>query len=130
MGGRRRPSGGGGGPPGGPPGGSAHGPSEPNRGRFGKWMMYDEQVHLNGTYRYDSKKPASWLQEVRDYVAGRTRELDQLIDWIEKQKEELINASNNAKKRFSLDPTEKYKLPLSPGHQEQQDLKYFRKSFL
>ena len=57
----------GGGPPGGPPPGipTAHcRPGEPNRN--GRRALYDEKVHLNGTY--DAKKPAAWLQDVKDYV--------------------------------------------------------------
>ena len=52
-------------------------------------MLYDEKIHLNWEYAYDSKKPDIWLQDIRDYIAGRTRELDQLVVRIEKQTEEI-----------------------------------------
>ena len=61
----------------------------PSRDRSGRWFLYDEKVHLNGKMSYDTKKPEVWLQDLRDYVAGRTRELDQLLDWIEKQTDEI-----------------------------------------
>ena len=83
--------GGGGGPPGGPPGGSSNhfGQNDGNRDRSGKWALYDEKVHINNKLMYDPKKPATWLQDARDYVAGRTQEIDALIQWIELQDEEI-----------------------------------------
>ena len=62
---------------------------EVNRDRSGKWVLYDEKVHINNKYTFDSKRPEVWLQDVRDYVAGLTRELDQLLLWIETQKDEI-----------------------------------------
>ena len=35
------------------------------------------------------KKPLQWLQTVRDYVSGRTSELDDLLDWVESQTEPI-----------------------------------------
>ena len=86
--------GGGGGPPGPPPPpgiGMSTSPyfGEPNRDRNGRWMLYDEKIHIDGTLRYDAKKPSTWLQDVKDYDSGRTRELDQLLQWIESQTEEI-----------------------------------------
>ena len=62
---------------------------DPSRDRSGRFMLYDEKVHISNKYTYDSKRPEVWLQDVRDYVAGRTRELDQLLLWIETQTDEI-----------------------------------------
>ena len=63
--------------------------SSANRDKFGRFMLYDEKVHLNNKMQYDPKHPATWLQEIHDYVGGRTMELDALIDWVETQTEEI-----------------------------------------
>ena len=50
--------------------------------------MYDEKYITPpalALQKYDSKKPLQWLQSVRDYVSGRTSELDPLLDWVEAQ---------------------------------------------
>ena len=39
--------------------------------------------------RYNHIKPQSWLQDVRDYVAGRIPEMDPLLDWVEVQDKEI-----------------------------------------
>ena len=63
--------------------------TEADRDRSGRWLLFDEKVHINGKLTYDSRKPATWLQDVRDYIAGRTLELDQLIEWVEAQEDEI-----------------------------------------
>ena len=44
---------------------------------------------MSGKGRYDAKKPQEWLQSLRDYVAGRTAEMDPLLDWVEQQAEDI-----------------------------------------
>ena len=54
--------------------------------------MYDEKyIMLLGltSNKFDSKSPQNWLQSTRDYVAGRTSELDPLLDWVEAQVEHI-----------------------------------------
>ena len=36
---------------------------------------------------YRAKEPQSWFNDLRDYLAGRTPELDKLFLWIELQTE-------------------------------------------
>ena len=60
-----------------------------NSNRFGRWQLYDEKYHLNGKAMYDAKRPEVWLQEQRDYLSGRTQELDAVIGWIERQDDEI-----------------------------------------
>ena len=43
---------------------------------------------------YDSKQPQLWLQTLRDYLAGRSVEMDKVLDWIEEQKEEVDPAAS------------------------------------
>ena len=40
--------------------------------------LYDEKIHLSDKLKYDAKKPECWLQDVKDYIAGRSPDLDQL----------------------------------------------------
>ena len=60
-----------------------------SRDRFGRFVLYDEKVHANNKYLYDGKRPEVWLSDVRDYIAGRTRELDALLLWIESCTDEV-----------------------------------------
>ena len=58
----------------------------------GRWALYDEKyIMMPGvsTNKFDAKSPQSWLQSTRDYVAGRTSELDPLLDWVEAQTEPI-----------------------------------------
>ena len=57
--------------------------------RNGRFLLYDEKVHLNGKYSVDAKRPEVWLSDVRDYIAGRTRELDALLLWVESCSDEV-----------------------------------------
>ena len=54
-----------------------------------RWYLYDEKFVMSGKGKYDAKRSQEWLQAIRDYVAGRTAELDPLLDWVEKQVEEI-----------------------------------------
>ena len=40
---------------------------------------------------YSGKDASGWLLSLRDYLAGRTAELDRLFDHIEKQPDEVTN---------------------------------------
>lgn len=44
---------------------------------------------MSDRYKFDAKRPEVWLQDVTDYLAGRTPDLDQLWQWIESQADEL-----------------------------------------
>ena len=58
-----------------------------------KWKLYDEKFILPpvlATNKYDGRKPLEWLQDIRDYVAGRTEEMDHLLNWIEVQTEPIV----------------------------------------
>ena len=59
----------------------------------GKWRLYDEKLLLTDKLVYSSKSPQTWLQDVRDYLAGRTSEIDRLLDWTESQTEEITAES-------------------------------------
>ena len=67
-----------------------------------KWRLYDEKLILGGCGKYDSKNPEVLLQDVHDYIAGRTQEIDQLLVWVEIQNEE-ITASRAASYGGCLD---------------------------
>ena len=52
-----------------------------------KWKLYDEKFILPpvlASNRYDGRKPLEWLQDIRDYMAGRHEEMDSLLNWIER----------------------------------------------
>ena len=53
----------------------------------GTWKLYDEKYMFLRESAYRAKEPQSWFNDLRDYPAGRTPELDQLFIWIEKQTE-------------------------------------------
>ena len=67
----------------------------------GEWKLYDEKyitppaLTMN---KYDSKHPMEWLQNLKDYAAGRCEELDALLNWAETCTEsidvELIGVSD------------------------------------
>ena len=68
---------------------------EPPRAN-GRWALYDEKWSMYpgfGKNRYDSKSPQLWLQSTHDYVAGRTSEVDPLLDWAERQVEPITSRS-------------------------------------
>ena len=50
--------------------------------RPGKWL-------LGGAGRYNKASPQVWIQGVGDYVAGRTSEMDRVLDWVESRSEEI-----------------------------------------
>ena len=59
----------------------------------GRWALYDEKyIMLPGltSNKFDAKSPQTWFQPTRDYIAGRTSELDPLLDWVEAQIEPIF----------------------------------------
>ena len=45
--------------------------------------MYDEKYVLSGKGTYNAKAPQSWLQDLCDYLAGRSIDLDLILNWAE-----------------------------------------------
>ena len=58
----------------------------------GKWQLYDEKWLLGGAGRYNKASPQVWIQGVRDCLAGRTCEMDRVLDWVETRTEEITQA--------------------------------------
>ena len=58
----------------------------------GKWRLYDEKYRFQSKALYCSKEPQMWFHDLRDYLAGRTAELDDLFDWIEGKSERIDRA--------------------------------------
>jgi hypothetical protein len=57
----------------------------------GPWKLYDEKFLLDGKNAYDAKNPATWLEDLRDYLSGRTPELDKLFQWAELRTTEIVS---------------------------------------
>ena len=53
------------------------------------WQLYDEKYLFQSGSLYDGKDPQKWLQNMHDYLAGRTRELDRIFAFIEQQTEPI-----------------------------------------
>ena len=51
--------------------------------------MFDEKYVLSGKAVYDKALPQLWLQSVHNYMAGRTEDMDRVLDWVEKQQGEI-----------------------------------------
>ena len=96
----------GGGGAGGPTGGcgcGGAGPGGPSGGSFGRrWSLYDEKYVLSGKGMYNSKVPQSWLQDLRDYLAGRSADLDAILSWTEMQTSEIELAPSQGSGGFPL----------------------------
>ena len=56
-----------------------------------RWKLYDEKYLFQPTSAYSGKDGAGWLFSLRDYLAGRTAELDRLFDLLEKSGDEVEN---------------------------------------
>ena len=69
-----------------PTGGGSPSLSRPGDGR---WSLYDEKFVLSGKGVFNAKAPQSWLQDIRDYLAGRSIDLDNVLDWAERQTIEI-----------------------------------------
>ena len=48
---------------------------------------------LDGKNAYSPKDVATWLDDLRDYLSGRTPELDQHFSWCEPQPAEIVKAT-------------------------------------
>ena len=59
----------------------------------GRWRLYDEKTLMGEKHMYDAKSPQTWMQGLRDYVAGRTFEMDGILDWVAAQVEEIGDPS-------------------------------------
>ena len=57
----------------------------------GPWRLYDEKYLLDPKNAYDAKSPATWLEDLRDYLSGRTPELDKLFQWAELRTVEIVH---------------------------------------
>ena len=51
-----------------------------------QWRLYDEKYIRDENF-YDAKNPQGWLLGVKDYLAGRTHDIEGFIDWVEAQTE-------------------------------------------
>ena len=58
-------------------------------GRDSKWYLYDEKFTTNTVNFYNPKDVQGWLIKLRNYVAGRTPEIDGFLDWVEVQTEPI-----------------------------------------
>ena len=56
-----------------------------------RWNFYDEKYLFQEGSLYTGKDGAGWLLRFRDYLAGRTAELDRVFDYIEKASDEMGN---------------------------------------
>ena len=56
-----------------------------------KWKLYDEKYFFQPSSLFTGKDASGWLLGLRDYLSGRTAELDRLFDHIEKQSDEMSN---------------------------------------
>ena len=68
----------------------------------GRWAVYDEKIILSGKGGYDLKSPQTWLQSARAYSAGRTEELDAVLDWSEAQTEPIVSEPDRGGGSFSM----------------------------
>jgi hypothetical protein len=75
---------------GGGSGGDGFGGGTGERRSFG-WKLYDEKYLFQPSSAFTGKDGSGWLLSLRDYLAGRTAELDRLFDHIEKMGEEAEN---------------------------------------
>ena len=64
---------------------------EPRAHRPGGWKLYDEKYLFQSSSAYTGKGAAGWLLELRDYLAGRTDELDKLFSFLEKAADPVGN---------------------------------------
>ena len=65
------------------------GPPSLGRPGDGRWSLYDEKFVLSGKGIFNAKAPQTWLQDIRDYLAGRSIDLDHVLDWVERQTVEI-----------------------------------------
>ena len=51
---------------------------------------------------FNPKVPQSWLQDLRDYLAGRSADLDAILNWVEMQTSEIPPAPNQGTGGFPM----------------------------
>ena len=51
---------------------------------------------------YNAKAPRSWLQDLRDYLAGRSINLDAILNWTETQTSGIPQAPNCGSEEFPM----------------------------
>ena len=61
----------------------------PLSGTGARWRLYEEKWVLSGEGKYSVSKPLKWLKGLRNYLAGRCSDMDPLLDWIERQDDEI-----------------------------------------
>ena len=49
---------------------------------------------MSGKGTYNANAPQSWLQDLRDYLAGRSIDLDAILSWAELQTSEIAEVPN------------------------------------
>ena len=70
------------------------------------WQLYDEKYLFQPGSLYDGQDPQKWLQNLHDYLAGRTRELDRIFTFIEQQTEPITRDPG-----FCIDSASNSELP-------------------
>ena len=68
----------------------------------GRVSLYDEKFVLSGKGVFNAKAPQTWLQDMRDYLAGRSVDLDNVIDWAERQTIEIPMVPNHGAGDFPM----------------------------
>ena len=61
--------------------------------RLGNWKLYDEKFLLDPKNAYSSNDAATWLHDLRDYLSGRTPELDELFSWADAHATPIVRAA-------------------------------------
>ena len=56
--------------------------------------MNDEKYVLGGKGAYNAKAPQSWFQDLHDYLAGCSIDLDGILNWAETQTSEISGVPN------------------------------------
>ena len=68
----------------------------------GKWALYDEKYVLSGKGVFNAKAPQSWLQDLRNDLAGRSADLDAVLDWAEMQTTDIAAAPSQGAGDFPM----------------------------
>ena len=70
------------------------------------WRLFDEKYLQRDEHFYDQKNPQGWLLGAKDYLAGRTHDVEGFIDWIENQTEPIDENSlwNGLNQMMDQDP--------------------------
>ena len=57
---------------------------------------------MGGKGAYNAKALQSWLQDLRDYLAGRSIDLDVILNWAETQTSEIAEVPNCGVGKFPM----------------------------